>query len=453
MSVQRHGSSPRPARDPWPRRRATPASPDAEASVLVGHSPAADDFRPDPGGTAARGARWHDSLSLGQLAVVAMLALASALTAWGLERSDPGEVRVWVRDYIGLQDPLIAAYVFAIDLATGILTLIALAAVVHYAPRHSARQYLLLALGVSLAGGVRLAVSYALATHWTFELHHIVPYGYFNRWVPNSPETDAVLYTTTNRLREIFKFWLYPAALGMVFGGVYLYFRAQAAAAADLAASTVAAERALEQTTEARLQMLEAQIEPHFLFNTLANVKRLYQTEPGTGRRMLDNLMRYLQEALPRMREGDHTLGRDVALTEAYLGVQQIRMGSRLSYSVDVSDDLRTVRLPPMVVLTLAENAIKHGLNPLPQGGSLSIRASREGEQVVVRIADTGRGFAKTSGGGTGLANVRARLSLAFGDAASLQLRANSPGGVVATIAVPATPHQRQAAPALEAAE
>jgi len=380
--------------------------------------------------------RWHDSVSAGQFAFVAAFAAIGALASWEFPNTNR-YMRPWVEGHIGLQGPLIPAYIFAIDLATGILILFAISAVIHLTPRRGLRQYVLLAAGVMLASGITTLVTYANATQWTFALDRILPRGFAKAFIGNAA-AEAIIYTWSNRLSFVWTYWFYPVTLGLLFGGAYLYFRAQAEAADALAASEVAAERAIEQATEARLQMLEAQIEPHFLFNTLANVKRLYQTEPATGERMLDNLTRYLQEALPRMREADPTLGRDLALTRAYLGVQQIRMGDRLAFTIDVPARLDDVSLPPMVVLTLVENAIKHGLNPLPQGGSLDISAREDGQRVVIRVADTGRGFVKSSGGGTGLANVRTRLRLAFGNRASLRLATNSPAGIVATIEVPA---------------
>jgi signal transduction histidine kinase len=191
----------------------------------------------------------------------------------------------------------------------------------------------------------------------------------------------------------------------------------------------------------ARLQVLQAQIEPHFLFNTLANVRRLYQTDAALGRQMLDNLMRYLEVALPRMRDDSSTLEREATLIEAFLNVQKIRMGRRLVFEIDIPAELRALTVPPMMLLTLVENALKHGLNPLPEGGVVKISASRDGEQLVLAVADTGRGFGEgTSGGGTGLANIRARLAAMFGPAASLALSTNAPRGITASLALPATP-------------
>ena len=200
------------------------------------------------------------------------------------------------------------------------------------------------------------------------------------------------------------------------------------------------------EMAEARLQVLQAQIEPHFLFNTLANVRRLYQIDLAAGRAMLDNLMRYLEVALPRMREQRSTVGRELSLIEAYLNVQGIRMGRRLAFEIDVPEALRDLELPPMMLLTLVENAIKHGLNPLPEGGAIRIAARRDGERLRLDVADDGRGFHATSGGGIGLANIRARLAAVHADAASLTLVENQPRGVTSTLSLPVLESERAAA-------
>ena len=189
-----------------------------------------------------------------------------------------------------------------------------------------------------------------------------------------------------------------------------------------------------------RLQVLQAQIEPHFLFNSLANVRRLLRTDGEAGRAMLVDLMRYLESALPRMREDTSTLAREAELIRAFLAVHQVRMGARLQVHIDVPDALGRHVVPPMMLLTLIENALKHGLGPLPEGGSISVVASEADGKLVLQVADTGRGLVAGSGGGTGLANIRARLKATYGAVASLSLRHNEPRGVVAEIALPAHP-------------
>jgi sensor histidine kinase YesM len=222
-----------------------------------------------------------------------------------------------------------------------------------------------------------------------------------------------------------------------LFAFVYVFLRQRRDAENEM--RRLDAERAEfeQRTTEARLQRLQAQIEPHFLFNTLAHVKRLYQTDRLAGRAMLDKLMQYLTAALPQMRERDSTVAQEIVLTQAYLGIQQIRMGRRLQFQLDVHDSVGAARLPPMMLLTLVENAIKHGLSPAPEGGKITVRAGRERGHLVVDVVDTGRGFTTASGGGAGLANVRARLSALHGAAARLSLASNQPHGVAATLRLP----------------
>ena len=187
-----------------------------------------------------------------------------------------------------------------------------------------------------------------------------------------------------------------------------------------------------------RLQVLEAQIEPHFLFNSLANVRRLLRVDGEAGRAMLADLMRYLESALPRMRDDSSTLAREAELIRAFLAVHQVRMGGRLEVRIHMPTELGGRVVPPMMLLTLIENALKHGLAPLPEGGAISVSAAEAEGVLVLGVADTGRGLVAGSGGGTGLANIRARLKAMYGAAAGLSLRLNEPHGVVAEIKLPA---------------
>lgn len=192
------------------------------------------------------------------------------------------------------------------------------------------------------------------------------------------------------------------------------------------------------QTSEAQLQVLQSQIEPHFLFNSLAHVRRLYHTDPATGRAMLGYLSRYLGAAEPAIRERGITLGQDLELAVAYLNIQRLRMGLRLSFEIDVPDALRPTIVPPMMLTTLVENAIKHGLSPLPEGGLVRIAAHEDGHRVRILVSDTGQGFQANLGAGVGLANVRARLAILYADAATLSLSEGTPRGITATVVVPA---------------
>jgi signal transduction histidine kinase len=197
---------------------------------------------------------------------------------------------------------------------------------------------------------------------------------------------------------------------------------------------------------EARLQALEAQVEPHFLFNTLAHIKRLYRTDPARARAMLDSFRVYLRSALPQLRDMNASLGREIDISCAYLKVQQIRMGRRLEVNVDVPKGLRSCPFPPMMLMSLVENAIKHGLNPLPQGGAISMSAIRIDQTLRVTIADTGRGMGDQLGTGIGLSNIRDRLTTLFGPDARLSLIRRSPRGVAATIEIPFTESRADAA-------
>ncbi|MBU6485624.1 MAG: histidine kinase [Betaproteobacteria bacterium] len=237
------------------------------------------------------------------------------------------------------------------------------------------------------------------------------------------------------------------AVVGIAITGAWLYTCTEGDHAAAIAQCAVDSARMDEQTAEARLQMLEAQIEPHFLFNTLAHVRRLYATDRVAGARMLGNLKTYLAVALPQLRATDSTLGRELDHAKAYLEIQQIRMGRRLAYAIEVADALRGARLPPLMLLTLVENAIKHGLTPVPAGGRIDIRARVDAGGLWVEVADTGGGFTRSGGGGAGLANIRARLAAQFGTEASLSLALNSPCGVVATISLPYMPVAARARP------
>jgi len=238
-----------------------------------------------------------------------------------------------------------------------------------------------------------------------------------------------------------------PLSVGLVRYGllsalvtiVFVYLRVAEESAARARDAERDRARFSQRMEEARLRMLQAQIEPHFLFNTLATVTDLYETAPAEGGRMLDDLMSYLAAALPQLRAAHSTLGGEVALTSAYLSIQQIRMGRRLRFDIDVAEPLRRNPFPPLMLLTLVENSIKHGLAPLPQGGSIRIEAMCDQGALQVRVMDSGCGLSDSSGSGTGLANIRARLSTIHGDAARLSFTKNSPQGLIATIAIPAS--------------
>jgi signal transduction histidine kinase len=247
----------------------------------------------------------------------------------------------------------------------------------------------------------------------------------------------GISHSSGDALAMLSYVWPRYALLGGMLTIVGEFYRREMASTKAMQQAEIDRVAFEREMAEARLQVLQAQIEPHFLFNTLANVRRLYDKDLAAGGKMLENLMRYLEVALPQMRDNESTLGRDAELVEAFLRVQQIRMGHRLAFSIDIPVALRAHPMPPMMLLTLAENAIKHGLNPSLDGGRIHVMARADGDRLILSVADTGLGFAPGSGAGTGLANVCARLVAQFGNRASLALENNELGGATAMIVLP----------------
>ncbi len=193
-----------------------------------------------------------------------------------------------------------------------------------------------------------------------------------------------------------------------------------------------------KELTVAKLSLLHAQVEPHFLYNTLASAQYLTRSDPARADEMLGNLITYLRYSLPRTEDSLSTLGEELERARAYLEILKIRMGARLNLQIEVDDPLKSTPFPAMMLQTLVENAIKHGLEPKSGGGTVWIIARRIDGSIAVTVADDGQGFnAESSGTGIGLKNVRERLRLAYGAAASFAIVANFPSGVAATITLP----------------
>jgi sensor histidine kinase YesM len=189
---------------------------------------------------------------------------------------------------------------------------------------------------------------------------------------------------------------------------------------------------------EAQMATLQAQVEPHFLFNTLALIGQLIETDPPQAARIHMHLIEYLRSTLPQMRQsGGGTLGRQVELSRAYLAIMQARMKERLTVSFDVPPQLNEAPFPPMMLQTLIENAIKHGLEPKIAGGRIDIRASVVGDALHVDVQDNGVGFDLHADDGIGLANIRERLRLLFGMRAQLVIEAPLEGGAYCSIRIP----------------
>jgi LytS/YehU family sensor histidine kinase len=300
------------------------------------------------------------------------------------------------------------------NMITGMMLLFGIAAVEAYAAAKRLSQRSAVSLGVLVA--VALA---ALS----------VPVRFHADGVPLSG-----LFEKPPLVLSIFSLW---AVVGGLAYWLFSSLRQEERARADLVDAECRRQTLTAQMIEAKLSALQAQIEPHFLFNTLANVKRLYETAPHQGREMLSSLISYLRAALPTMRQSGSTLARELELARSFLTILKMRMGERLNFTIEADPALGDAQVPPMVLPTLVENAIKHGLSPLPEGGRIDIAARRDGDDLLIDVRDNGAGFSSTGGSGVGLANTRSRLTVLYGSRAALSLSAAEPRGVVASVRMP----------------
>ena len=236
--------------------------------------------------------------------------------------------------------------------------------------------------------------------------------------------------------------------LGVFFGIIgFIFFGTRARmvqAEADLAQANAKQSQQEKLLAETELKLLQAQIEPHFLFNTLSNIAGLIHESPDTAEKTLLNLTTLLRGSLNRTRQQTTTLAQELEIAQAYLDIQSTRMQGRLRYTFDVPANLNNTPLPPLLVQPLIENAIKHGIEPSEAGGEIAVSATQHNASVIISITDTGLGVEhsqsarrSTAGTGTGLKNVRERLQALYGNAAQLDLLANKPQGVVARITLP----------------
>jgi LytS/YehU family sensor histidine kinase len=219
---------------------------------------------------------------------------------------------------------------------------------------------------------------------------------------------------------------------------IFFWRERGAVAEAALALERERAQRIEREAALSNLRALQAQIEPHFLFNTLANVVSLVDPDPAKAKRMLESFIRFLRASLNATRLESTTLGEEKELIGSYLDVLQVRMGARLRYRIEIDPAVESFTLPPMLLQPVVENAIRHGLEPKVEGGEVVVSARREGARVAIEIADSGVGFAPVTRGGVGLANVRDRLKLLYGEKASFDIGENAPAGSRITLRLPA---------------
>jgi len=234
---------------------------------------------------------------------------------------------------------------------------------------------------------------------------------------------------------------LKAVGIGLFFGligTIYYHLRERAATLqSTLKTRELQQLEAERRSIEAQLKMLQAQIEPHFLFNTLANLAGLIEADPKLAMRLLEALNRYLRASLTRTRAEGGTLGDEMDLLAAYLDVLKIRLGPRLEFGIAVSPAQRALPFPPMLLQPLVENAIRHGIEPQVAGGRIDISASHQAGQLEIQVRDSGAGFGEAPGNGIGLSNIRARLAALFGEAGHLDIAEHADGGVLATLRIP----------------
>ncbi|MBC5766287.1 sensor histidine kinase [Ramlibacter albus] len=231
---------------------------------------------------------------------------------------------------------------------------------------------------------------------------------------------------------------LVAMVIGLLVALGSLYREREAEAESQALQIALLRETLERQATDARLQLLTAQIQPHFLLNTLANVQELVESGSPRAVPLFRSLIAYLRAAMPHLQQGDATLADEEQLVRAYLELMQMRMPDRLAFSVEIDPALRTMRFPPMALLTLVENAIHHGVDPHVDASRVEVRAG-PGEGGVLRIAviDTGVGMSEKASEGTGLTNLRARMRAFFGETARLELSEHSPRGLRAELVIP----------------
>ena len=233
-----------------------------------------------------------------------------------------------------------------------------------------------------------------------------------------------------------------PFALLAAFLMFILYVSGERRIARDVLAAQQKEQiaNAAQLLAEARLRSLQTQIEPHFLYNTLANVVGLIDTDPAQARRMLERFIDFLRASLAASRADSATLGAELDVTAAYLDVLAVRMGARLRYRIEADDACRALTIAPMLLQPVVENAVAHGLEPTVDGGEIVVRARRQGAQLLIEVSDTGAGLSGARpkpGGGVGLSNLRARLRSLYDGQAQVQLLENQPCGITVRISLP----------------
>ena len=308
---------------------------------------------------------------------------------------------------------------------------------------------------VSLIPGLARAILLGLVVLWIF--------GLFERWPRRLPKwlartalqligivivipvASAIIYVFTGGPTDAKS---PPGLGGLIFIGLLFapwiaigaILRQREARAREQAFAFELERSELERKAlDARLRLLQAQVEPHFLFNTLANVQALVEAQSPHASKVLASLVAYLRAAVPRMESSSTTLEQELELVRAYLDLMQMRMPDRLQYALQVDPAAKSLVCPPMTLLTLVENAVRHGIDPSETGGRIDATVSVRDGRCLVCVTDTGIGLKSQNRGlGTGLSRLRERLQLTFGGNVELNLTETSPHGVRAELSFPA---------------
>lgn len=257
----------------------------------------------------------------------------------------------------------------------------------------------------------------------------------------------AIKRTVSGWIGDIFSAVFIALFAYLVAAKIIVRKTAEADAKLRVATDSADHEAMQRQLVQARLKLLQAQVEPHFLFNTLAAVDYLIETDAKRASVMQKTLISYLRAALPQMRQESSTLGREITLIRAYLQLLKLRIEDRLEFDIKVAPNLESAVFPPMVLQTLVENAIKHGIEPKPEGGRITVQAEIVDGNLRVDVVDTGVGLpdgdifgSSKNGSGLGLDNIRNRLAMLYPGASRMELRSGHEGGTLVRLSIPYQP-------------
>jgi signal transduction histidine kinase len=305
-------------------------------------------------------------------------------------------------------------------------------------------------LGRTMFVGMALLLAFTAAGHWrqtwlprwlmqVFAVALFAPLATLAAYVISVNGDLGAIFNSWARISGILLISFAALIVGLVMALGALYRERDARARADGLEFELERATLERQAADARLALLHAQIEPHFLFNTLANVQALVESGSDRAAPVLRHLIAYLRAAMPRLDGTDATLATELELVRAYLELMHLRMPDRLQFEIDVAPELSGARFPTMALLTLVENAVRHGIDPSEQGGRITLTGAlaADGTTATLSVVDTGVGMADDAPAGVGLANLRARLQAFFGADASFALHALSPHGVRAEIVFP----------------